>query len=69
MSDHEPGKGEAFVKGGCGCLIAFLVLGLVATLFGGTMYIDLGGAAILFVIGGVLGLACLAVYSKGRDSR
>ena len=69
MSDHVPSKGEAFVKGGCGCLIVFLVLGLVATLFGGTMYIDLGGAVILFVIGGGLGLAYLAIYSKGRDLR
>ena len=66
-------KGEAFVKGGCGCLIAFLLLGFCAVLIGGTLQIDVGGAILLFVIGGLVGLGVLAIYNKGvragRDDR
>lgn len=60
-------KGDAFVKGGCGCLIAFVVIGLSCVLVGGNMHIDLGGAILLFVIGGVIGLIVLAIYNKGKD--
>jgi hypothetical protein len=59
-------KGTAFVKGGCGCLLAFLVIGFLCVLVGGSMHIDLGGAILLFVIGGVIGLVFLAVYNKGQ---
>jgi hypothetical protein len=59
-------KGAAFVKGGCGCLVAFLVIGLLVALLGGRVNIDIGGAIALFVIGGILGLIVLAVYNKGR---
>jgi hypothetical protein len=59
-------KASAFAKGGLGCLIAFVVVGLLVVLIGGSMYIDVGGAVILFVIGGVIGLIVLAIYSKGR---
>jgi hypothetical protein len=59
-------KGSAFVKGGCGCLLAFLAIGLIFVLLGGSMHIDLGGAIVLFVVGGVIGLVVLAVYNKGR---
>ena len=62
MSD----KGEAFVKGGCGCIIAFIVLGLSCVLIGGSMHIDLFGAIMLFVIGGIIGLIVLAIYNKGK---
>jgi hypothetical protein len=57
--------GSAFVKGGCGCVVAFLVVGLVAVMLGGSMHIDLGGAIMLFVIGGVIGLVALAIYNSG----
>ena len=60
-------KGSAFLKGGCGCLVAFVVLGLSCALIGGNVHIDLGGAVMLFVIGGIIGLIVLAVYNKGRD--
>ena len=60
------GKGPAFLKGGCGCIVGFLVLGALAVLIGGNVRIDLGGAVILFVIGGVVGLIVLAIYNKGR---
>jgi hypothetical protein len=60
-------KGEAFFKGGCGCLVAFVVLGLSCALIGGNVHIDLGGAVMLFVIGGIIGLIVLAVYKRGRD--
>ncbi len=63
MSD---GKGSAFLKGGCGCLVAFLVIGLIFVLVGGSMHIDVGGAILLFVVGGVIGLVILAVYNKGQ---
>jgi hypothetical protein len=36
---------------------------------GGRAYIDIGGAALLFVIGGVVGLVVLAIYNKGRHDR
>lgn len=61
-------KSEAFGKGGCGCLIAFFVIGLFFVAIGGSMHIDIGGAIMLFVIGGGIGLAVLTVYNKGRDS-
>jgi hypothetical protein len=59
-------KAEAFVKGGCGCLAAFFVLGLSCLLVGGSVHIDVGGVFLLFVIGGVIGLIVLAIYNKGR---
>lgn len=59
-------KGEAFGKGGCGCLVAFLAIGLLVVLFGGNMHIDIGGAVFLFVIGGGIGLIVLAIYNKGK---
>ncbi len=75
-SDYQPepdasgGKGGAFVKGGCGCLGAFLVLGLLGVMLGGRMHIDIGGALCLFVVGGLIGLAVLAIYNKGaREAR
>jgi hypothetical protein len=61
------GGGEAFVKGGCGCLLAFAVLALLAVAIGGHAWIDAGGAVLLFVIGGVIGLIVNAVYNKGRN--
>ena len=63
-------KGEAFVKGGCGCLIAFLLFGFFCVLIGGQMHIDIGGAIALFVVGGLMGLIVLAIYNKGaREGR
>lgn len=59
-------KTTAFTKGGCGCLVAFAVLALLAVMIGGTAHIDVGGAILLFVIGGVIGLIVLAIYNKGR---
>ncbi|HXX95467.1 MAG TPA: hypothetical protein VEN81_17740 [Planctomycetota bacterium] len=58
-------RSTAFVKGGCGCLLAFLGLGAIALVAGGRVHIDCGGAGILFLIGGVIGLIVLAVYNKG----
>jgi hypothetical protein len=62
-------KAKAFTKGGLGCLIAFIVIAIFFVLIGGRAYIDLGGAILLFVIGGVIGLIVLAVYNKGRRDR
>ena len=59
--------GEHFVKGGLGCLGAFLAIGLLVVLAGGTMRIDAGGAIFLFVIGGGIGLLYLWAKQKGRD--
>jgi len=59
-------QGEAFVKGGCGCLVAFLAIGLLIVVIGGSMHIDIFGALLLFVIGGVIGLVILSIYNKGR---
>jgi len=59
-------KAGAFTKGGCGCLIAFFVIGFLLVLIGGRMHINLGGAILLFVIGGIIGIIILAVYNKGK---
>ena len=59
-------KGEAFVKGGAGCFVAFIALALLTLLFGGSAHIDAGGVLILFVIGGVIGLVVNAIYQKGK---
>jgi hypothetical protein len=59
-------KSTAFAKGGCGCLLAFAALALIAVVLGGSAHIDIGGAILLFVIGGVIGLVVLAIYNKGR---
>lgn len=58
--------GSAFVKGGCGCFAAFLLVGLIALIFGGSAHADVGGLILLFVIGGIIGLVVQAVYNKGR---
>jgi hypothetical protein len=63
---EPPTKGQAFVKGGCGCLICFVVLGFLAVVFGGHVHADVGGLVLLFVIGGAIGLGVLAIYNKGR---
>ena len=59
-------KASAFAKGGCGCLLAFAAFALIAVILGGSAHIDIGGAILLFVIGGVVGLVVLAIYNKGR---
>jgi len=59
-------KGTALAKGGCGCLIAFVVIGLLVALVGGNVNIDIGGAILLFVVGGIIGLIVLAIYNKGK---
>lgn len=64
--NQPPTKGEAFVKGGFGCLLLFAVFALLAVIFGGHAHIDAGGFVMLFVIGGILGLIVLAIYSRGR---
>jgi hypothetical protein len=66
MSEDKPGKGAAFVKGGFGCLIPFICLGLLALLLGGSFYINIGGVVFLFAIGGFVGLIILWIYNKGR---
>lgn len=60
------GKGKAIAKGGTGCLLGFVVLALISLLLGGTAHIDIGGAVLLFVIGGVIGLLVNWIYQKGK---
>jgi hypothetical protein len=57
--------GKAFVKGGCGCLVGFVAIGLFTTVIGGSMRIDIGGAVLLFLVGGILGLVVLSIYREG----
>ena len=59
-------KGQAFAKGGCGCLLAFAAIAIVVVLAGGGVHIDPWGAACLFVVGGLIGLVVLAIYNKGK---
>lgn len=60
-------NGQAFVKGGLGCLVAFILLALIAVLLGGSAHIDIGGLILLLVIGGVIGLIVNAIYQKGKN--
>jgi hypothetical protein len=62
----EPTSGQAFLKGGCGCLLIFAALGLLAVLLGGRVHADFLGLVALFVIGGIIGLIVLAIYNRGR---
>lgn len=62
-----PDPGESFVKGGCGCLIAFAVLGFLAVIMGGRVHIDPCGAVALFVVGGGIGLIVMWIYNKGAS--
>lgn len=59
-------KGSAFLKGGAGCFAVFIVLALLALLFGGSVHLDLGGVLILFLIGGLIGLGVNWIYQKGK---
>lgn len=63
---RTPAKGRAFVKGGVGCLGTFIALGLLVLTLGGTMQLDIGGAIMLFVIGGLIGLIVNAIYQRGK---
>lgn len=62
-------KSNAFVKGGFGCLVVFAIFAGIALLLGGTAHIDIGGAILLFIIGGLIGLLILWIYNKGRRDR
>ncbi len=66
-----PGVGpipiQAFAMGGCGCVGAFLFLGLFSLMMGRGFFFDLLGLIFLFVCGGVLGLVGLAFYKKGKE--
>lgn len=61
-------RSSAFIKGGVGCLIAFLVFALFAVLLGGTAHVDFFGVLLLFVIGGLLGLLVRFIHNKGRQA-
>jgi hypothetical protein len=56
--------GWAFVKGGLWTLGGFLALGLMCVAVGGHMRIDPCGAAVLFVIGGLVRLVLRAVFGS-----
>ena len=62
MAEH----GGAFLKGGFGCLAAVIVVGLVLALFGACWDLTIGEVTLLFVVGGVIGLAA-AMMSGRRD--
>jgi len=59
-------EGKAFLKGGCGCLIAFAVLAIIAVAAGGSAHLDVGGLLLLLAVGGVIGLVVNWIYQKGR---
>ena len=59
-------SGSAFLKGGFGCLAAFLLVGFAAVLTGWSVRLDLGGAILLFLLGGVAGLAAWAIYHRAN---
>ena len=49
------------MRGGCGCILAFVVLGVIAVAAGGHAHADAGGLIIRFVLGGIAGLLVYAV--------
>ena len=63
-----PGNGKAFLKGGVGCLLGFVILGLLAVVVGGSVTADAGGILLLFAIGGLIGLIVNWIYQKGRKN-
>ncbi|MCX6850923.1 MAG: hypothetical protein NTY98_18585 [Verrucomicrobia bacterium] len=64
--NQSPTKGQAFAKGGCGCLLLFAAISILVLIFGGSVHIDAGGAVMLFVFGGLAGLVVLTIYNRGR---
>ena len=50
----------------CGCILAFLVIGAIFLMIGGSVYIDAGGVVLQFVIGGIIGLIVNWIYQRGR---
>jgi hypothetical protein len=68
VSEHGGGgPGKAAGLGALGCLGAFLLIGFLFVLAGGSVYIDGGGFIILIVLGAIIGLIVYAIYSKGRS--
>jgi hypothetical protein len=63
---QPPTKVGAFFKGGAGCLVVFLGLGLLIVLVGGRVYADLGGLFLLVLGGGSIGLIVRAIYLRGQ---
>lgn len=59
-------EGKAFVKGGLGCLVAFIALAVLALITGGSVHMDGGGLILLLVIGGVIGLIVNWIYQRGK---
>ena len=60
------GGGAAFAKGGCGCLVVFVVLAFLAVLLGGHVRADIRGLLFIFFSGGFVGLLFFSAYNKGR---
>lgn len=60
MSDRS----TTFVKGGCGCILVFFGLGLLALLVGGRVRIGPLGLTLLFAIGGAGALLIAALTRK-----
>ena len=69
VGGSECGMGEsggAFLKGGLGCLAVLIVIGVAAVWLGGTVEVSLGGVILLFLVGGLIGLAAWTIYERGR---
>lgn len=61
VSEH----GGAFFKGGVGCLAGAAVAAVLAALAGRLHDLSLGEAILLFVVGGLIGLAASAMAGGG----
>lgn len=69
MADQASGgASKTFVKGGCGCIVAFFVGGFFIILLagGGRVHADIGGLILLFVVGGLIALAVSAFRGKRK---
>ena len=70
---QSPTKTSVFLKGGCGCMLAFFVFVVLALVLpGGHVHGDPLGFALafllLFLIGGGLGLLVRWIYMKGFNA-
>jgi hypothetical protein len=61
---------DTFFRGGVILLVAFGIIALVVLLVGGFVFATLGGLALLFLIGGLVGLVVRFIFPKrGKDAR
>jgi hypothetical protein len=62
----QSGRIATLIQGGVLTVLSFGLLALLAPQFGIRIHANLGGVALLFVLGGIVGIIIRAIYQKGR---